>query len=258
MIKIDRDNLPPIDTYEIGVNKGISRWKVVENDVIRAFKNNPLTFSNGDYVFPTNPSYAKWKNELINVQGKKCCFCEKAVKNGVIEHFRPKKGWQQNAGDPITRPGYYWLAYRWKNLLLSCTDCNESGQKGNLFPIDGIRAFSPVCNLTRENSKLVNPYEENPSAFISYYKSEPISLHPRGRKTIEVLKLDVRADIKQNRRDVYDIYDLSLQIAKLPHPIGSITQQKIEEAKERIRVKIKKKEPFSGMILENLKNGTIS
>ncbi|KRD59241.1 hypothetical protein ASE40_13750 [Flavobacterium sp. Root935] len=257
MRKINRDNLPPVDIYEIGINKGVSRWRVAEANVIKAYKSNPLIFNNGEYVFPTHPSYTKWKNELINNQGEKCCFCEKAIKNGVIEHFRPKKGWQQNPGDPISRPGYYWLAYRWRNLLLSCTDCNESGQKGNLFPINGIRAFSPTCSINAENCNLINPYEEDPSTFISYYKSDPISLHSRGRETIEVLKLGTRADIKQNRKDIFDIYDLSFQISKLPHAMGSITKKMIDEANDRVRIKVKKKEPFSGMILENLKNGTL-
>ncbi len=248
MRKINRDNLPPVDVYLNGPNIRISKWRVAENNVIAAFKNQPVPFHNGDYVFRKNPSYDKWKQELINIQGKKCCFCEKAIQNGVIEHFRPKKGWQQNEGDPITRPGYYWLAYRWRNLLLSCTECNESGQKGNLFPINNVRATNVNSNLNDELAELINPYEEEPSTFLSFYNSEPISLHPKGHKTIEILKLKDRADIAQNRKDIFDLYQLSYTLSQLPYPIGNITQEMIDAAKERVRFKIKMKQPFSGMI----------
>lgn len=257
MRKINRDNLPPVNLYVMGTNTGFSKWRVSENNVIRLFQNDPISFNNGVFVFPAHPSYDIWKKELVNIQGQKCCFCEKPIKNGAIEHYRPKKGWQQNVGDPITRPGYYWLAYRWKNLLLSCSDCNESGQKGNLFPIDGIRALVPTSNLNLELARLINPYEEDPSTFISFYKSDPISLHPKGNATIQVLKLKDRADIKEIRRDKFDLYSLAVKVAKLPAPNNTFTQDDINEAKERVRSNCKPKKPFSGMIIENIKNGHI-
>jgi len=254
MRKISRDNFPPEDLYKIGVNKGFAKWRVIENKVLRSFTNDPLPFTNGSFVFPEHPSYHIWRDELINLQGLKCCFCEKSIKNGALEHFRPKKGWQQDSGDPISRPGYYWLAYRWKNLLLACSDCNESGQKGNVFPIDGIRALNSTSNLNVELSKLINPYEEDPATFLSFYKSDPISLHPRGQKTIEILKLKERADIKEIRRDIYVLYRLAIKLSNLSASDSPFEQTDIDEAKEMVRVKVKLKQPFSGMIIENLRH----
>ncbi|MEZ5007772.1 MAG: hypothetical protein R2753_06420 [Chitinophagales bacterium] len=120
MIKISRDNFPPSDKYKNGVNRGNEKWRVIENRVIVAYKNNPVPFTNGTYDYPKHPSYDIWKKELVNSQGKKCCYCEKPIDKGDLEHYRPKKGWKQNNGAAMTKPGYYWLAYRWRNLLLSC------------------------------------------------------------------------------------------------------------------------------------------
>jgi uncharacterized protein (TIGR02646 family) len=256
MIKILRDNFPPVDTYLIGRYKKISKWRVFENRVITAFRNTPNLFVDGLYNFRTHPSYNIWRDEIIKYQGRKCCYCEKPIANGSLDHYRPKKGWQQNQGDALNRPGYYWLAYRWSNLLLSCSECNDQSQKGNLFPIDNIRAINQSSNLNDEQAILINPYYENPNTYISFYKSKPISLHPRGHQTIEILKLRTRPDISETRNDSYNNYKIALKIASLPAPVGSISQDDIEQAKERIRIKVKKKEPFSGMILENLRNNT--
>jgi hypothetical protein len=75
------------------------------------------------------------KAALVAAQHKKCCFCESIVgTDGDVEHFRPKAACRQTSGDALTRPGYYWLAYDWSNLLLACGPCNQR-HKGNLFPL---------------------------------------------------------------------------------------------------------------------------
>jgi uncharacterized protein (TIGR02646 family) len=74
------------------------------------------------------------KNALIAAQHGKCCFCERKTGNdGDVEHLRPKSGWRQTAGGRLNRPGY-WLAYRWDNLFLSCSACNQR-HKRDLFPL---------------------------------------------------------------------------------------------------------------------------
>ncbi|HCE53834.1 MAG TPA: hypothetical protein DER05_02080 [Lutibacter sp.] len=254
MIKICRDKFPPIDLFQVGVNRGFSKWRIYENTVINDFRKNSDQFINGDYNFRRHPSYDIWKNEIIKNQGRKCCYCEKPIANGTLDHYRPKNGWQQNLGDPISKPGYYWLAYRWLNLLLTCGECNDQSQKGNLFPIGNVRATNQLSRLNDELATLINPYEEDPTQFISFYKSDPFSKHARGYETIKILKLKDRPDISEARKDNYSNYKMAMKIAQLPSPYNIISQEDIDEAKERIRVKIKSKEPFSGMILENIKN----
>lgn len=61
-----------------------------------------------------------YKDEQVKLQLRidqhdKCCYCETrgftATSYEAVEHFRPKGGYQQAATDPLTKPGYYWLAY---------------------------------------------------------------------------------------------------------------------------------------------------
>ena len=78
---------------------------------------------------------AEVKEVLRAAQHDKCCFCEAKLGHaqfGDVEHFRPKASVQQSSVDPPT-PGYYWLAYAWQNLYLSCEICNRR-HKQKLFP----------------------------------------------------------------------------------------------------------------------------
>src|SRR5665213_604905 len=85
------------------------------------------------------------KEALKSIQDYKCCFCESKISHispGDVEHFRPKAGWVQN-DERLNKPGYYWLAYNWDNLLLSCEICHKRNKK-NYFPLltDSPRALS--------------------------------------------------------------------------------------------------------------------
>ena len=77
-------------------------------------------------------SYSAYKGkdvrkELTRIFHGKCAYCETrfvAACPGDIEHFRPKGGYSLD-GDLI-KPGYYWLAADWENLLLACPHCNQT------------------------------------------------------------------------------------------------------------------------------------
>lgn len=63
---------------------------------------------------------------LLKMFHGKCAYCESkitAIYNGDIEHFRPK-GKIHNANP--SRPGYFWLASDWDNLLFACPFCNQT------------------------------------------------------------------------------------------------------------------------------------
>src|SRR5437667_9513338 len=93
-------------------------------------------FDAGIYAHPTV------KDALRAAQYQKCAFCESVFAHtgyGDVEHFRPKAGYKQRDADELRRPGYYWLAYAWKNLFYSCQLCNQRFKR-NLFPLkDGRR-----------------------------------------------------------------------------------------------------------------------
>src|SRR5208283_4916879 len=91
------------------------------------------------------------KRALVTMHHGKCCYCESHVRHtspGTIDHYRPKAASQQRIGTPFIRPGYYWLAYNWENLLFSCPACNQT-YKRNQFPLrdEARRALSHLNSL---------------------------------------------------------------------------------------------------------------
>ncbi len=149
------------------------------------------------------------KDALIKLQHGKCCFCESQVTHvsaGDVEHFRPKAGFMQGdrPKEKLKKPGYYWLAYEWSNLLFSCEECNRRGKK-NLFPLQNPeeRARSHSDNLSAEMAIFVNPATDDPSKFIGFNGEYVCGLDgPKGRgeTTIQELGLD-RVALEERRRD---------------------------------------------------------
>lgn len=112
----------------------------------------------------------------------KCAYCEAdydATQPSDVEHFRPK-----GAIDTDTariKPGYWWLAAAWENLLPSCIRCNRlerqllfdgselSSGKANRFPLadETIRA-SAVGQEAHEQPLLIDPSVEDPAQLIRF------------------------------------------------------------------------------------------
>lgn len=98
------------------------------------------------------------KQTLNEAFGFKCAYCESyfgATQPIDVEHFRPKSGVAVDGR--LVKPGYYWLAASWGNLLPSCIDCNRGREqvvigadtrvvgKANQFPVarEERRAHTP-------------------------------------------------------------------------------------------------------------------
>ena len=146
---------------------------------------------------------ASVKNALIDAQHGKCCFCERKIgAEGDIEHFRPKAGVCQGEGYPLERPGYYWLAYEWDNLLWACPICNQRFKR-NLFPLrhQAKRARNHGNEVTREEPLLLNPAEDDPAQYIGFRREVPYAIRgsKRGKETIKALGLN-RENLNEARR----------------------------------------------------------
>jgi len=150
----------------------------------------------------------------------KCAYCECYItdfQRGDIEHFRPKAGVCNENDDPIMlkdendnfvpHPGYFWLAYDWKNLLPSCTDCNQpitiDGNKigkHNRFPVNGSYATSHE-ELPHETPLLINPVEEEPSLHLKIDTQTGTMGHSseRGRVCIDIFGLNIRTRLIEER-----------------------------------------------------------
>jgi hypothetical protein len=131
--------------------------------------------------------YKRMKHVLMAASNNKCAYCETKIggvdQPGDVEHFRPKGRIIDEAGKPVMiknsqgkdvpHPGYYWLAYDWKNLLLACKTCNspvrdeQSGitrGKWDRFPLSpgpGFRASKPDDEVS-EIPAFLNPVFDDP------------------------------------------------------------------------------------------------
>ncbi|WP_104655708.1 hypothetical protein [Ralstonia insidiosa] len=127
------------------------------------------------------------KKELKALFGRKCVFCESLLMGtqpGDVEHFRPKGAVavpSAGGGKPTKKPGYYWLAATWSNLLLACTDCNRprtqedvDGQnrvigKAKYFPLVHERARATTgAMLAGEAPLLLDPCRDNPENHLTF------------------------------------------------------------------------------------------
>lgn len=122
------------------------------------------------------------KAQLILEQHDKCCFCEAKFSDnsfGDVEHYRPKGAYKANGARRLSYPGYYWLAYKWNNLMYSCEKCNRKFKK-NSFPLYTEVTRKPNHNhpnsLNNENRLLINPNIEDPSLFITFREEVPVAV----------------------------------------------------------------------------------
>ncbi len=142
---------------------------------------------------------------LKNVFHNKCAYCETREARSAYhaEHFRPKARVRyQSAGAQVKRrfqpalvqdehgqdmdhPGYFWLAYHWQNLLPSCNNCNSARGKNDQFPVGG--KYVAVTRLTpAEITALRHQHTPSPSQADVYYlhpedmddREQRVLLHP--------------------------------------------------------------------------------
>lgn len=121
------------------------------------------------------------KDALQLVFYNKCAYCETSyIANSPvdIEHFRPKSlvtvGKQK-------KPGYYWLASEWSNLLPSCNLCNRSqtylmpnkkketmGKMNNFPLVDETLRATKRGEEQHETPVLLNPIDDNPAEHLEF------------------------------------------------------------------------------------------
>ncbi len=166
------------------------------------------------------------KEQMMADQHKKCAYCEQ-YKNGdygCVEHYRPKGGY--GSDKHLQKPGYYWLAYDWQNLLFSCSECNTS-YKRNHFPlVDENARDIEHRDITNEVPAIINPVTTDPGEHIEF--SEFI-IRPKmvdgqesiqGKTTIGVFRLNDRNDLKEKRRNEWEKYQeihKLLEICQITH-----------------------------------------
>jgi uncharacterized protein (TIGR02646 family) len=193
------------------------------------------------------------KQMLMKAHHNKCCYCEQvfgAPRDLAVEHFRPKSGARQaRRGKETYHPGYYWLAYDWDNLLLSCHECNST-YKQILFPLVNPkrRARSHHKNIALERPLFVHPALQDPRDHIRFHEDSPKHLTEIGRVTIEEIGLDRpllrEARLKELKRLRF-YRKVIVDAGK--HPGSQPLQNLANEAREFLKDAIRPEAAFSSM-----------
>ena len=188
-----------------------SRGSVATQQDCDAYVRNPVPYDSGELKFEFIDSIYRSiaiKAVLKGLQHNKCCYCESkpsATSAGRIDHFRPKRAVRQGKGSDRIYPGYYWLAYRWDNLVLACEACNL--KKSDYFPLEdpGQRARSHLDPLDREVPLLLNPcVETDPGEHLKFDGSACRPETERGRVTVKLLGLN-RPELQEERQYVLNM-----------------------------------------------------
>lgn len=198
-------------------------------------------------------AHADVKRALMSAQHEKCAFCESrfgAVSYGDVEHFRPKGGYRQRPGLPLKKPGYYWLAYAWDNLLISCELCNRSFKKNHFPIVKGTkRARAPHHNHTVEQALLIDPSVDDPRQHIEFrdHVARERQGSRRGRISVRRLGLNRRRLRHERERWLTCIRWMWTVATELPD-----TPSKAD-ARQWLLKQVKPDAPYSAMALDFLR-----
>jgi len=235
VVKLDKTGTPIPDALQPG-NKGdiATRQLMADYDAgIREFEFDPNIYG-----------HSSVKSALVGLQHGKCCFCESPFRHispGDVEHFRPKAGFFILTGNAISKPGYYWLAYNFSNLYLSCEICNRTFKR-NYFPLayeaNRVRSHHHHTDLPNESPLLIQPEEDEPEDHITFNREIPLGIDTKGSVTIERLGLD-RYDLNEERLKYYELMAYIADKARSGDTIASQIIKKASLPSERYSLMIR-------------------
>jgi uncharacterized protein (TIGR02646 family) len=140
---------------------------------------------------------------LSQLFARKCAFCESLLDAvaaaSITHHFRPAQEAVDGDGG-VSREHYWWLAYEWENLYLSCQRCATAA--GAQFPVAAERARVGArgSELDGEKALLLDPCRDDPDAHLSFQADGSVQgLSERGKRTIATYALN-RAPLVEARR----------------------------------------------------------
>jgi uncharacterized protein (TIGR02646 family) len=261
VIHVDRVAVPASLTS--AASKGVTEMK----DAIKAVK------AGADFEFKA------YKGDdvvaaLRAMFNKKCAYCEFNYAAGGpedVEHFRPKGGVIVNG--KLEKPGYYWLAAEWSNLLPSCIDCNRKREKdftdgttgvsgkANLFPVaDEARRWRSHRGKNREEPLLLNPCDDQPEQHLEFLDKGLVrpaldaagNPSRKGDTSIEVYGL-TRQDLVEQREKKQKLVRLAIERARRLAAQAAITadagtraflDEEVKDAMREARTHLDKSEPY--------------
>ncbi|WP_210458766.1 hypothetical protein [Vibrio crassostreae] len=114
-----------IDNTWKKINKKLEKYSIkLINDKVLADEHDALIVKERKRLIATNSSvWRSFAKSVEDLSFGKCWYCEsrESRSNMPVDHFRPKGG----VTGCKDHPGYWWLAFDWRNYRYSCTYCNS-------------------------------------------------------------------------------------------------------------------------------------
>jgi hypothetical protein len=227
------------------------------------------------YVFKVygKPDVRDALNHLFH---EKCAYCESSYRATApvdVEHYRPKGAIVINGKKE--KPGYYWLAASWDNLLPSCIDCNrartqrfegeeddsevrEVGGKENQFPLadELLRGRDPDAEAGEEPARLLlNPCKDHPERHLEFLPNGLVRAKRRSRRGAASIKVYAlrRKGLKEERlarllrlaEQMDDILFLAERHEKTPGDAG--LKARLDLQLGRLEGEMDATEPYAGL-----------
>lgn len=300
-INVDLYNTPKIDAYtkkDKLAQDGQTKLTMFDKELedAESFFTNPANYKDEKKLSDKKFSFKVYKDNdvqkaLVKAYGLKCAYCESdfaAVTPKEIEHFRPKSAIDTcilNAKE--LKPGYWWLAGDWSNLLISCVDCNRerthkvSGSdsilgKQNQFPLadEQVRIRSHKMSSEQEEDKrlLLHPAIDNPMEHLTFDdkalihpKDNGTGIDPKGKESIRVYALQ-RGELVKNRLVVLNDLKLKIELllreVEMYHKLSNIPKAKsvsnlslkqIDSLRSGIEILLQPGKPYLGMLREHIR-----
>jgi hypothetical protein len=226
------------------------------------------------------------KEQLKELSHGKCWYCESSTHRitGDVDHHRPKGQIKHYPPDRTVPdlPGYWWLAFCWRNFRYSCEICNRLntdsatgivGGKGNYFPlVDPTRRICDECdydNLLIEDPLLLDPTVVNDPPLLTFdldgtarpaceEQEYPVE-YLRAKISIALYHLN-HTDLKK-RRQLEVCYKVKKLVRKIDRYFPRLQQNRrdidalvnVKEATEELKKMIHERAEYSSAAIAALK-----
>jgi uncharacterized protein (TIGR02646 family) len=194
-------------------------------------RNPPSGKTRAQVIAKYSDLWSDVKDRYRELSHEKCWYCETKTDRmrGDIDHYRPK-----GAVTGTNHPGYWWLAFEWRNWRFACELCNSRlidrttgmvGGKGSHFPLldAEIHRIKDKCDyedyddLLEEDPILLDPVErEDPELLIFRSDGRPSPAtenentddYRRAKISIEIYHLNHSKLNRERRKIYYRVRDL--------------------------------------------------
>lgn len=182
---------------------------------------------------------------LIKASEGKCWYCEKREDRSdkPVDHFRPKG----RVHGAKSHPGYWWKAFDWRNLRLSCTYCNSRRRDVETGYVGGKQDYFPVIEPPQrqqsegdpeDRPELLDPLVDEDTKKLTFLtngfsapadEDEASEAHIRARSSIRLYHLDHTSLVRERKQIAIDIRELVKE-----------GQRAVEEGDKEARSRVKK------------------